>query len=58
MQIEFDYLTGFGNYFQSEAESGALNKNQNSPQSHHLGLYAEQLSSFNYLSKELSQFLC
>jgi len=44
MQIEFDYLTGFGNYFQSEAESGALNKNQNSPQSHHLGLYAEQLS--------------
>ena len=38
------YLSGFGNYHQSEAVSGALPQRQNSPQQCNLGLYAEQLS--------------
>lgn len=38
------YLTGFGNYHQSEALPGALPKEQNSPQQCEYGLYAEQLS--------------
>ena len=38
------YLSGFGNYHQTEAIAGALPKNQNSPQQAPLGLYAEQLS--------------
>lgn len=38
------YLTGFGNYHQSEAIPGALPKDQNSPQHCQYGLYAEQLS--------------
>lgn len=38
------YLTGFGNYHQSEALPGALPTEQNSPQQCTLGLYAEQLS--------------
>jgi homogentisate 1,2-dioxygenase len=39
-----NYLAGFGNHFQSEAEVGALPVGQNSPQKPPLGLYAEQLS--------------
>lgn len=38
------YLQGFGNYHQSEAITGALPENQNSPQNCNFGLYAEQLS--------------
>ncbi|ASQ45655.1 Homogentisate 1,2-dioxygenase [Legionella clemsonensis] len=38
------YLAGFGNYHQTEAISGALPKEQNSPQQCAFGLYAEQLS--------------
>lgn len=38
------YLAGFGNYHQTEAVSGALPLDQNSPQHCPLGLYAEQLS--------------
>jgi homogentisate 1,2-dioxygenase len=38
------YLQGFGNYHHSEAVTGALPTNQNSPQQCNLGLYAEQLS--------------
>lgn len=38
------YLSGFGNYHQSEAIAGALPQNQNSPQVCSHGLYAEQLS--------------
>lgn len=38
------YLTGFGNYHQTEALPGALPKNQNSPQLCTYDLYAEQLS--------------
>ncbi len=38
------YLAGFGNYHASEAISGALPTNQNSPQKCAFGLYAEQLN--------------
>src|SRR5271170_2892968 len=43
-QIKFDYLSGFGNHHESEAEKGALPEGQNSPQKVPFGLYAEQLS--------------
>ncbi len=39
-----EYLSGFGNEFASEAESGALPVGQNNPQKPPLGLYTEQLS--------------
>lgn len=38
------YMTGFGNHFESEAEPNALVKGRNSPQKVPFGLYAEQLS--------------
>jgi homogentisate 1,2-dioxygenase len=37
-------LTGFGNFFESEAVAGALPQGRNSPQKTPFGLYAEQLS--------------
>jgi len=40
---EFQYLTGFANYFSTEALTGALPE-QNSPQRCPYGLYAEQIS--------------
>lgn len=39
-----DYLTGFGNEFESEACPDALPQGRNSPQRVNYGLYAEQLS--------------
>lgn len=39
-----EYLHGFGNHFESEAEKGALVKGRNNPQKAPMGLYAEQLS--------------
>lgn len=39
-----DYLSGFGNNFETEALPGALPRGQNSPQRCAYGLYAEQLS--------------
>lgn len=41
---ELSYQAGFGNHFSTEAETGALPRNQNSPQQCPMGLYAEQLS--------------
>jgi homogentisate 1,2-dioxygenase len=41
---EFQYLSGFGNEFVTEAVEGALPVGRNSPQQAPLGLYAEQLS--------------
>jgi len=45
-----NYLSGFGNYHQSEAEKGALPEGQNSPQNSPYGLYAEQLSGSAFTS--------
>jgi homogentisate 1,2-dioxygenase len=39
-----EYLSGFGNLFESEAEKGALPRHQNSPQKTPKNLYPEQLS--------------
>lgn len=44
MTNDTEWLTGFGNTFQTEAQAGALPSEQNSPQKAPLGLYAEQLS--------------
>lgn len=44
------YMSGFGNYFESEAETGALIKGRNSPQKVPFGLYAEQLSGSAFTS--------
>lgn len=41
---ELNYMTGFGNAFESEALPGALPRGRNSPQKCPYGLYAEQLS--------------
>src|SRR5271168_2231368 len=38
------YLSGFGNEQATEAVAGALPEGQNSPQTHGLGLYTEQIS--------------
>ncbi len=40
----FDYQTGFGGYFETEAVAGALPIGRNSPQKVAFGVYAEQLS--------------
>lgn len=40
----FEYQSGFGNEFATEAEAGALPRGQNSPQQAPLGLYTEQIS--------------
>lgn len=40
----YEYQSGFGNYFSTEAERGALPLGQNNPQQCPLGLYAEQIS--------------
>jgi homogentisate 1,2-dioxygenase len=44
MDSPYQYQTGFGNHFSSEAIKGALPVGQNSPQVCPAGLYAEQLS--------------
>jgi homogentisate 1,2-dioxygenase len=41
---EYNYLSGFGNEFATEAYPGALPTGQNSPQHAPLGLYTEQIS--------------
>jgi homogentisate 1,2-dioxygenase len=40
----FDYLTGFGSHFATEAVAGALPQGRNNPQRPAFGLYTEQLS--------------
>ena len=42
--MTLEYMTGFGNNFETESEPGALPKGRNSPQRCPYGLYAEQLS--------------
>ncbi len=48
LENQMRYQSGFGNYFESEAETGALPVGQNSPQRSPLGLYAEQLSGSSF----------
>ncbi len=45
-----NYLSGFGNYCQSEALPNALPAGRNSPQKAPYGLYAEQLSGTSFTS--------
>ncbi|RDV37490.1 homogentisate 1,2-dioxygenase [Bradymonadaceae bacterium TMQ3] len=42
--MTLEYMTGFGNDFETEALEGALPRGRNSPQRAPYGLYAEQLS--------------
>ncbi len=42
--LALQYQTGFLNFFETEAETGALPKGRNSPQRSPLGLYAEQIN--------------
>lgn len=44
MSDRFQYQSGFGNEFATEAVAGALPVGQNAPQDHPLGLYTEQFS--------------
>lgn len=48
MTQTLNYLHGFGNHFSSEALPNALVKGRNSPQTHPLGLYAEQISGSSF----------
>lgn len=48
------YLTGFGNFLESEALPGALPIGQNSPQKVPMGLYAEQLSGTAFTAPRAS----
>ena len=50
MADSFQYLSGFGGHFETEAVSGALPKGRNSPQRPPYGLYAEQLSGSSFTS--------
>ncbi len=49
-----DYLSGFGNGFESEALAGALPVGRNSPQRCAYGLYAEQLSGTAFTAPRAS----
>src|SRR5208337_582924 len=44
LRYQYQYQSGFGNEFASEAVEGVLPRGQNSPQRVAHGLYAEQLS--------------
>ena len=44
MQDDLSYMSGFGSYFESEAEKGTLPVGQNSPQQPPKGLYPEQIN--------------
>jgi homogentisate 1,2-dioxygenase len=52
-QPDLKYMSGFGNEFATEAETGALPQGQNSPQKAPLGLYAEQLSGTPFTAPRL-----
>ena len=43
-----NYMSGFGNYFESEALKGALPQGQNTPQQVAYGLYAEQFNGSTF----------
>src|SRR5712691_7010987 len=49
-----DYMSGFGNSFETEALPGALPIGRNSPQKVNYGLYAEQLSGSPFTAPQAS----
>ena len=49
-----DYMSGFGNSFETEALPGALPVGRNSPQRVNYGLYAEQLSGSAFTAPQAS----
>ena len=49
-----DYMSGFGNSFETEALPGALPVGRNSPQKVNYGLYAEQLSGSPFTAPQAS----
>ena len=49
-----DYMSGFGNSFETEALDGALPVGRNSPQKCNYGLYAEQLSGSPFTAPQSS----
>ena len=49
-----DYMSGFGNSFETEALAGALPVGRNSPQKVNYGLYAEQLSGSAFTAPRTS----
>lgn len=51
---ELQYMTGFGNTFETEALPGALPRGRNSPQRCNYGLYAEQLSGSAFTAPQAS----
>jgi len=53
---QFNYMTGFGNEFASEALDGALPQGQNSPQKVAYGLYAEKLSGTAFTVPRVDNF--
>ena len=52
--MTLEYMTGFGNDFESEALPGALPQGMNSPQRCPYGLYAEQLSGSPFTAPRAS----
>jgi homogentisate 1,2-dioxygenase len=53
---ELNYMTGFGNEFETEAVSGALPLGRNSPQRAPLGLYAEKFSATAFTAPREQNF--
>jgi len=53
---KFNYMTGFGNEFATEAEEGALPEGMNSPQRAPLGLYAEKFSATAFTAPRAQNF--
>ena len=49
-----EYMSGFGNSFETEALPGALPIGRNSPQKINYGLYAEQLSGSPFTAPQAS----
>ncbi len=47
---KINYMSGFGNYFSSEAESGSLPAKHNTPQKLSQGLFTEQLNGASFMT--------
>jgi homogentisate 1,2-dioxygenase len=53
-EVSLEYMSGFGNSFESESLQGALPQGRNSPQRCNYGLYAEQLSGSPFTAPRTS----